>query len=651
MKSLTVKARLILGFSVVLLILLIASLVGINKLAGMNDRIGGLVNSSAQKVKLAARVNQNLLEISRAEKNMILAETQDQMDEYANFSAGTQQEMKKRLTELETLADDQGRASLQEFQVAWNKYLDVNKEVRDLTRQNSNTKARELSQGKGREIFDQAAERIVTIVDRNDREAQDARNTGTLKTAAEKIKLGARINQNLLEISRAEKNLILAKEQKSMTSYVQAIEGYKQDMDLRLQDLEKMTTGEGRKDLEEFERHFAAYMSVLNQVRELTLQNSNSKAFALASGQGRELADKAQELMAAIVKKNDQDMAADKLAADQNYSSARTMLIALTAAGFLLGFIISFLIIRGIVRVLQDIKLSSDNVAVASQEMSTTSVQMSQGATEQAAATEEASASIEEMSSTIQQSTENSYETEKLAIKAAEDALEGGKAVEEAVTAMKQIAEKISIIEEIARQTNLLALNAAIEAARAGEHGKGFAVVASEVRKLAERSQKAAAEINDLSGSSVAVAEKAGEMLKFMVPDIQKTSALVQEISAASKEQNSGMEQIGQSIQQLDEVIQQNAGASEEMASTSEELSSQAEQLQVAISSLIDTGDREFHGNRIHHNIGLHATNGKRILEKPKPETPNNQPDHEPKGFALHLNNKNESAETEFERS
>jgi methyl-accepting chemotaxis protein len=163
--------------------------------------------------------------------------------------------------------------------------------------------------------------------------------------------------------------------------------------------------------------------------------------------------------------------------------------------------------------------------------------------------------------------------------------------VSETVKAMKEIAQKISIIEEIARQTDLLALNAAIEAARAGEHGKGFAVVASEVRKLAERSQTAAGEISKLSGTSVEIAEKAGEMLAKLVPDIQKTSELVQEIAAASNEQNAGAEQINKAIQQLDQVIQQNAAASEELSSTAEELASQAEQLQVTMEFFkLDTG-------------------------------------------------------------
>jgi methyl-accepting chemotaxis protein len=234
--------------------------------------------------------------------------------------------------------------------------------------------------------------------------------------------------------------------------------------------------------------------------------------------------------------------------------------------------------------VIGDAIAATRNVASGSQEMSATAEQLSQGATEQASSTEEASASMEEMASTIKQSAENAAQTEKIARQSAADAIASGEAVSNAVTAMQTIAEKIMVVQEIARQTDLLALNAAVEAARAGEHGRGFAVVASEVRKLAERSQAAAAEISTLSGHTVKAAQSAGDMLTRLVPDIQRTAELVEEISSGSREQNVGANQINAAIQQLDKVTQQNTSAAEQMSATSEELASQAEQLQAAIS-------------------------------------------------------------------
>jgi hypothetical protein len=64
-----------------------------------------------------------------------------------------------------------------------------------------------------------------------------------------------------------------------------------------------------------------------------------------------------------------------------------------------------------------------------------------------------------------------------------------------------------------------------------------------------------------------------------MVPSINKTSELVQEIAAASGEQAGSVNQITSAMGHLNGATQQNASASEELSATAEEMAAQAAQL------------------------------------------------------------------------
>ena len=478
----------------------------------------------------------------------------------------------------------------------------------------------------------------------------------------QRVILSDELDVTLLKVVRAEKNLILAEGKEELSRHDADLMQRRQEFQALLDKGESDASAEGKPKWAALRTDWQQYLAVQDKLRDFALHDNVAQARALSSGEARQLVTDAQKSLADVVQLNRGRMKAAVASAQDDYDSARLVLLVAIAVSLLIavgtGFWISLGISRGLSRagvlaqavaggdltrtaavgsndeigdlighvnamverlrgVVAEALSASDNVSAGSQELSASAEELSQGATEQASSAEEASSSMEEMASNIKQNADNASQTEKIARQSATDAQSSGDAVSRAVEAMQTIAEKITIVQEIARQTDLLALNAAVEAARAGEHGKGFAVVASEVRKLAERSQTAAAEISTLSSQTVKAAQDAGEMLTRLVPDIKKTAELVAEISAACREQDIGADQINQAIQQLDKVTQQNASASEQMSATSEELAAQSEQLQASIAYFRTDAQASMAAGA--HAVAHHPAMPKAMGAKPAP--------------------------------
>jgi len=610
----TVKLKLGTAFGLVILLTAATAWLGVDRLSAANDTLHFMSNQVAERLQLATQLQADLVSLVRTEKNLILADKQETIDRYDAEILKLRQDLMSNRNALEALSSTEGKQRLAAFDGSWQQLIALQDKVRSLANHDSVAQAEEIVYKEGRPALEGAA--------------QGLRQLGDRLTEAAPTTLIARMQARIMELQRDEADFMLLQDPGQAEVLTRRMDGAIGELRTAREQLAREVPAADRPTLDQVGERLDRWSGLHGRVVTLVREDSKEAAFQLSATQGRKLLDETDDKLDTILALNRAQKTKAGEETDAAYESARSLLIGAVVGSVLIALAaaiwISISVSRGLGRasglaqavadgdltriidnppndeigdliqhvntmverlrtVVSESLSAAENVSAGSQELSASSEELSQGATEQASSAEEASASMEEMAANIKQNADNATQTERIARQSAANAQTSGDAVNRAVEAMQTIAEKITIVQEIARQTDLLALNAAVEAARAGEHGKGFAVVASEVRKLAERSQTAAAEINSLSSQTVKVAKEAGDMLTSLVPDIQKTADLVEEISAACREQDIGGDQINQAIQQLDKVTQQNASASEQMSATSEELAAQAEQLQASI--------------------------------------------------------------------
>ncbi|MFT6285631.1 MAG: CheY-like chemotaxis protein/signal transduction histidine kinase [Alcanivorax sp.] len=307
---------------------------------------------AGQIVQWTARLLRNLMEYQRAEKNLVLTHTQTAKDTYTQIMLDLEVEIDRRFEKLQARleADGEDMDLFRESKRAYKNYRAHNTEVRRLARENGNRRAFDLATGEGRLLADQAELQLEIVVKENI--ARHIENTRLLALVNDRKLLVARMVQDMLAIHRAEKNLILEKTQVGMDGFSDSLAIYKSDLQDKIKRLKILSRDDELINLEDFEQSWFTFLAVNEQVRELSRQNSNRRAFDLAAGAGRELADQAEEMISKLVTDNEQSMDAERVSGNRVFDENLFLILSTLLLSTVLGSVFSFFVIRNILAVI-----------------------------------------------------------------------------------------------------------------------------------------------------------------------------------------------------------------------------------------------------------------------------------------------------------
>ena len=260
--------------------------------------------------------------------------------------------------------------------------------------------------------------------------------------------------------------------------------------------------------------------------------------------------------------------------------------------------------------IIETVSSASTELEASAGSLTKTAERAQQVTTKVAAASEEASTNVqsvasatEELSSSVNEISRQVQESARMANEAVDQARKTNDRVGELSKAAARIGDVVELINTIAGQTNLLALNATIEAARAGEAGRGFAVVASEVKALAEQTAKATGEIGQQITGIQAATQDSVTAIKEISGTIEKLSEISSTIAAAVEEQGAATQEISRNVQQAAQGTQQvssnitdvqrgaseTGSASSQVLSAAQSLSSDSNRLKLEVGKFLNT--------------------------------------------------------------
>ncbi|MCS6131172.1 methyl-accepting chemotaxis protein [Clostridium botulinum] len=532
----TIKSKLIFLVTMFVITIVFMGIYSTKTLSSVNKQSTIITQEFIPAMICSEELNVMTSDFRLLEYDHIISNTSEAMQEKENEMEENKKEIQKSLDfYATTIRAEEDKELFKTVKDEWNKYLELNKQVIDLSRELKTEEVMNIMNKESKEAFDKASASLIKLANLNKKMTEEASLAGD-KLSSGSIRINIIIISVLGVLSVVFGIMII-------NTIIKPLNMLKVELDSLAErggDLTQEIEINSEDEIKDLSVSLNKFIQNLRNIIKQVNESSNSI-----------------EDVTELIKDN-----VTKLNSDIEEVSATTEELAAN---------------------MEETAASSEEMLATSQEIEEVVKSISQKSQEGAIKAGEISNRAEDTKINIQDSEMKSTELFKSTKIELEEAIQESKVVEE----INVLSESIM---QITSQTNLLALNAAIEAARAGEAGKGFSVVAEEIRKLAEQSKDTVIEIQNITGKVTSavgnLSSSSDKLLKFMSIDVYNdykkmldvadkysedaefVDSLVTDFSSSSEELLASLQEVIKTIDGVSQAANEGAGGTTDIASS-----------------------------------------------------------------------------------